>query len=94
MEYLIVALLVLCLLIVGYQLIKPSGNTVEVFRQLIQTELKENRIELSLALKDNREELSNGLERLTNKLEEKLYQINEGLNSNAKTNRLIKAMKK
>ena len=69
-----------------------NDGLVESIRQLIQTELKENRIELSAALKENREELSNGISQLTIRLEEKLNMISEGLNKNAKENRAEMAL--
>ena len=78
-------------IILVYLIRKPKKNEndglVDSIRQLIQTELKENRIELSAALKENREELSNGISQLTVRLEEKLNLISEGLNKNAKENR-------
>jgi DNA recombination protein RmuC len=78
-------------IILVYLIRKPKKNEndglVDSIRQLIQTELKENRIELSAALKENREELSNGISQLTVRLEEKLNLISEGLNKNSKENR-------
>ncbi len=81
-----VCLIVLILLYVKGQKNNPE-SIIDGMRALLQTELKENRIELSSALKENREELSAGLDKLTQKLEEKLNQISEGLNKNAKENR-------
>ena len=66
---------------------QEKDKVIETMRQLIQSELKENRLELSAALKENREELSNGITQLTKRLEEKLNLISEGLNKNAKENR-------
>lgn len=91
MEIVIIILVGLNLLLLLILLMKTGKNQatsiVESVRNLLQTELKDNRIELGLALKENRQELSVGLEKLTQKLEEKLAQINEGLNKNAKENR-------
>lgn len=91
MEIVIIIIVGLNLLLLLVLLIKSGKNQatsiVESVRNLLQTELKENRIELSLALKENRQELSESLEKLTQKLEDKLAQINEGLNKNAKENR-------
>ena len=66
---------------------QEKDKVIETMRQLIQSELKENRLELFAALKENREELSNGITQLTKRLEEKLNLISEGLNKNAKENR-------
>ena len=66
---------------------QEKDKVIETMRQLIQSELKENRLELSAALKENREELANGITQLTKRLEEKLNLISEGLNKNAKENR-------
>jgi DNA recombination protein RmuC len=86
---LVISLVSLVVLILVFSKLskESSSNMVDAIRQLIQSELKENRIELSAALKDNREELSNGLERLTLKLEEKLHLITEGLNKGSKESR-------
>ena len=91
MEFLSILLPFLSFTLIIFLLLKPKKNDndhlVEIMRQLIQSELKENRIELSAALKENREELSNGISQLTIRLEEKLNLISEGLNKNAKENR-------
>jgi len=84
---LIVVLIVIALLILSKQSKNDSQNLTETIREQLQTELKNNRLELNAALKENREELSNGLDKLTSKLEEKLQLISEGLNKNAKENR-------
>ena len=63
------------------------NRIMEALQNLMQRELKENRIELSASLKDNREELSNGLDKLTLKLEEKLNLISEGLSHSGMQNR-------
>jgi DNA recombination protein RmuC len=62
-------------------------NSIELMRPVLQHELRENRKELSAALKDNREELANGFEKLTHRIDEKLRLINEDLGQNAKENR-------
>ena len=96
MEFLPVIISLLSTIIIIYLIRKPkkdeNDGLVESIRQLIQTELKENRIELSAALKENREELSNGISQLTIRLEEKLNMISEGLNKNAKENRAEMAL--
>ncbi len=84
---LIVILIVIVLLILSKQSKNDTQNLSETIREQLQTELKNNRLELNAALKENREELSNGLDKLTTKLEEKLQLISEGLNKNAKENR-------
>jgi DNA recombination protein RmuC len=91
MEFLSIIFSFLTAVLVLFLLLKPKKNEndglIEAMRQLIQSELKENRTELSAALKENREELSNGIIQLTKSLEEKLFLITEGLNKNAKDNR-------
>lgn len=91
MEIVSIIISALCFLILIFLLLKSYKTDVapiiEAVQQLMQRELKENRIELSASLKENREELSNGLDKLTQKLEEKLTLINEGLNKSAKDNR-------
>jgi DNA recombination protein RmuC len=87
----IIILLILILLAVVFLLYqnsrKNTGSLVDAMRELLRYELKENRIELSTALKENREELAFGLDNLTHRLEEKLTQISDGVNKNAKESR-------
>lgn len=64
-----------------------SVSLIDLMRDLLQSELKENRAELSAVLKDNREEFSNGLEKLTTKLEDKFTAMSEGIYKNAKDSR-------
>lgn len=91
MEFLSIIFSFLTAVLVLFLLLNPKKNEndglIEAMRQLIQSELKENRTELSAALKENREELSNGIMNLTKSLEERLHLITEGLNKNAKDNR-------
>lgn len=91
MEIITIILVGLCLIVLILLFLNSQKNKSEAIidgmKALLQSELKENRIELSSALKENREELSGGLDKLTQKLEEKLNQISEGLNKNAKENR-------
>lgn len=91
MEIITIILVGLCLIVLILLFLNSQKNKSEAIidgmKTLLQSELKENRIELSSALKENREELSGGLDKLTQKLEEKLNQISEGLNKNAKDNR-------
>lgn len=85
-----VLLIVIAVLLIVFLIIilsKRSSSSIESIRILLQQELKENRTELLSSLKDNREELSNGLEKLSNRIDEKLRLINEDLSSNAKLNR-------
>lgn len=84
---LIIVLIIIVLLILSKQSKNNSQNLSETIREQLQTELKNNRLELNATLKENREELSNGLDKLTSKLEEKLQYISEGLRKNAKENR-------
>ncbi len=65
------------LLLLIFLVLNPRKNdfnlVIESVRQLLQSELKENRTELSDSLKKNRTELSNGLDNLTKSLEDKLW---------------------
>jgi DNA recombination protein RmuC len=87
----IIILLILILLAVIFLLYqnttKNTDSLIDTMRDLLRYELKENRTELSAALKENREELAFGLDNLTHRLEEKLTQINAGVNKNAKESR-------
>lgn len=66
---------------------KTDSNGIDLFRNELKNESKENRIELASSLTVNRKELTDALNTLTQKLEDKLTQISEGLNKNAKDNR-------
>lgn len=69
---------------------KGTNNLQEqkdIIENLIRRELSENRSEFSVAFKDNRQELSDKLEKLTEKMENKLQTINDGTIKNAKENR-------
>jgi DNA recombination protein RmuC len=87
----IIILLILILLAVVFLLFqnsrKNTDSLIAAMRDLLRYELKENRSELSAALKENREELAFGLDNLTHRLEEKLTQISDGVNKNAKESR-------
>jgi len=91
MEIVIIVALCLNLILVGLLFLKNKSSDKEeisqVIREVIRSEQKENREELSNALKANREELSDGMDKLTKKLEEKLLLINEGLAKSGKDNR-------
>ncbi|SMO92565.1 DNA recombination protein RmuC [Saccharicrinis carchari] len=91
MEIIAIIISVLSLVLFALLFFKKKENDVSLIvdavQQLMQRELKENRIELSASLKDNREELSNGLDKLTLKLEEKLRLISDGLNKSGQQNR-------
>jgi DNA recombination protein RmuC len=99
MEITILIFIILIFILLIYLTIKSAKADPSVLldsmRQLIQSELKESRSELSLSLKDNRMELSDGLERLTARLEEKMAVMNEAINKNARDNRedLSKSLK-
>jgi DNA recombination protein RmuC len=66
---------------------KTDSNGIDLFRNELKNESKENRMELASSLTENRKELADALNKLTQKLEDKLTQISEGLNKNAKDNR-------
>jgi DNA recombination protein RmuC len=91
MEMLIVLLSVVSLLLLLVVLFRNQGHSadalVEATKNLLQTESKENRMELGHSLKQNREELSEGLDRLSRNLEEKLRTMNEASLQNARENR-------
>lgn len=91
MELIAISISVLSLVLLVLLFFRKNENNVSLMidavQQLMQRELKENRIELSASLKDNREELSNGLDKLTLKLEEKLRLISEGLIKSGQQNR-------
>ncbi len=91
MEMLIVLLSVVSLLLLLIVLFRNQGHSadalVEATKNLLQTESKENRMELGHSLKQNREELSEGLDRLSRNLEEKLRTMNEASLQNARENR-------
>ena len=91
MEIIELALTSLCVLFLILIWIKINSkydsNGIDLFRNELKNESKENRTELAASLTDNRKELAEGLSFLTKKLEEKLTQISEGLTKNAKDNR-------
>ena len=91
MEILGIILLSICLVLLIILLVKGNSikdtNNIDIFRNELKNESKENRIELAASLTENRKELAKGLDALTQKLEYKLSQISEGLNKNAKENR-------
>jgi DNA recombination protein RmuC len=91
MEMLIVLLSVISLLLLLLVLFKNQGLStealVEATKNLLQSESKENRMELGHSLRQNREELAEGLERLSRNLEEKLRALNDASQQNARENR-------
>ena len=91
MEILGIILLSICLVLLIILLVKGNSikdtNNIDIFRNELKNESKENRTELAASLTENRKELAKGLDALTQKLEYKLSQISEGLNKNAKENR-------
>lgn len=91
MELIILIVSVVSLVVLIVVLLNSLKNKttvlVDTMQQLLQRELKENRLELMSSLKENREELANGLDKLTQKLEEKLLLISESMSVSAKGNR-------
>ena len=77
----------LSLILLLILLFKASKGNTEAVRNVLQQELKENRIELSRALRENREELAGGLDKLSLKLDERLEHLSQGLYKNAHTSR-------
>ena len=82
---------ILTLILVFFILVQirttKSTSGVKQIQQLVSNEFRENRKELSGMLKDNREELSLGIEKLTEKLNEKFTALGETLKVNAKDDR-------
>ena len=91
MELVVLVVTSICLLLLILLWIKTNSkadsNGIDIFRNELKNESKENRTELAASLTENRKELAKGLDALTQKLEYKLSQISEGLNKNAKENR-------
>jgi len=91
MDFAILALLALALLLLFIVIFrKNSGGAYELeekIRQLIRSELRDNRSELSTALRHNREELAANLDRLTQSLESRLLKMQVGMDKNARYNR-------
>ena len=71
-------LLLVLFIIVQVRSVK-SNSGVEQIQELVSNEFRENRKELSGMLKENREELSLGIEKLTEKLNEKFTALGETL---------------
>ena len=69
-----ISLVLLIILIVKGNSIKDTNN-IDIFRNELKNESKENRTELAASLTENRKELAKGLDALTQKLEYKLSQI-------------------
>ncbi len=71
----------------GRKLVASKGNEPDM-AALLKQELTDNRRELNESLRSNREELGNALERLSKNLDERLRQINDSNQSQARENRL------
>lgn len=67
---------------------QASSELNEILQNSIRHEFLINREEFSKSLKENRQELNLGLERLTEKMEQKLVSLNETMNATAKENRI------
>ena len=65
-----------------------SSELNTILQSSIRNEFQINREEFSKSLKENRQELTLGLERLTEKMEQKLVSLNETMNATAKENRI------
>lgn len=91
LDGLLITLLTLCvilLIVVIFRTGKTTNSELQFsIRQVMKEELRDNRSELSNALGQNREELSKNLERLTSTLQEQLFKMQEGMNTNALSNR-------
>lgn len=91
MEILQIILLVLVLVALVVLIIKQGQNdnqeALNLYRELLQKELKENRSELSEALRVNRTELSEGLSRMNKQVTDGLKEVNEGASKSAKESR-------
>ncbi|GAO31128.1 DNA recombination protein RmuC [Geofilum rubicundum JCM 15548] len=84
---LIMVLLMLQLFLLSQAQNSHPDRMAQAIRDILQQELKSNREELSTALRDNRTELSLGLDRMTQRLEEKLSTIHETSIKDARANR-------
>jgi len=58
-------------------------QTVQAIREILSSELKENRLELNLALRESREEASHNIQQLSERIEQKIRLMQEGMNKNA-----------
>lgn len=90
MDILLLILLSASFILLIILLFRKNNQSFELqnsVRELIRDELRDNRSELSTALKLNREELAANVDRLTQKMESRLLQMNEGMDKNARFNR-------
>lgn len=79
-----ISVILVIVLFIKMEQSKPQHSEI---RQLVQQELRENRLELNHALKDNRQESTDSIERLTQKLDQKLTQISQGLGDSSQKSR-------
>lgn len=84
---LLLSLISVILVIVLFFKMEQSKPQHSEIRQLVEQELRANRLELNHALKDNREESTASIERLTQKLDQKLTQISQGLGDSSQKSR-------
>jgi DNA recombination protein RmuC len=91
LDGLLITLLSLCvifLIVLIFRTGKTTNSELQFsIRQVMKEELRDNRSELSNALGQNRQELSQNLDRLTSVLQEQLFKMQEGMNTNALSNR-------
>jgi len=91
MEIAIILILIINVLLIILLVNKSKKANPEIItnllKDLLQEEFKYNRDELSAALRDNRTELATGLERMAQRLEQKLNNINESSVKDARANR-------
>lgn len=89
MEYLILALVLICFLLLLTLVIKSfsTRNSSSHLQDSLAKEFQQNRIELADSLRTNREELHATIDKLTGKLEQKLKEIDATIHKNNSENR-------
>ena len=90
MEYLIVAICLTNLILIGLFFVKNGGKKSQLtqeMRDFFREEFRDNRTELNQSLSTNREENNKSIDRLTKQLETKLNHINDGMLKSSKESR-------
>ena len=90
MEYLIVAICLTNLILIGLFFVKNGGKKSQLtqeMRNFFREEFRDNRTELNQSLSTNREENNKSIDRLTKQLETKLNHINDGMLKSSKESR-------
>lgn len=90
MEYLIVAICLVNMILIGLFFVKNGGGKSQLtheMREFFREEFRDNRTELNQSLSTNREENNKSIDRLTKQLETKLNHINDGMLKSSKDSR-------